>query len=439
MKRIIVMMLIPMMLLGCGRTETSQNGGEAFSTEEAEVSHSAYSISESTALSTDNDADENNADVEDETVMEEIIIPDMDITKKDLPDNEAIAFVEAMKLGYNLGNTFDSYVDGSQMADLSYETAWGNPKTTQEFIKAVHAAGFETIRIPVSWHNHVDEDFNINEEWMERVQEVVDMAINDGMYVIINIHHDNHLEANGFYPDDDHKDQSLEYVEKIWSQIADRFKEYDDKLIFEALNEPRLVGHDNEWWIDETNSDCISAIAIINELNQKFVDVVRASGGQNASRYLMCPGYCASPEGVLNEGFVIPTDTEENKIILSIHAYRPYSFALESPGTDTFDLNSSESVSEVDSFMSSIYNKYVSKGIPVVIGECGCVDKNGNLRDRVNWAAFYTATAKSYGLTQCMWDNGQFSGDGELFGLFNRTDNTVVFPDIINALVKYSE
>ncbi len=351
-----------------------------------------------------------------------------------IPDNEAIDFVQNLKIGYNLGNTFDSYSEKKTVAEPEMETLWGNPETTREFIVALHESGFETIRIPVSWHNHVDEDLNINEEWLSRVQEVVDYAYEEGMYVILNIHHDNHLEANGFYPDKDHEEQSLNYIEKIWTQLSDRFKDYDEKLIFESLNEPRLVGHTNEWWIDMNSQDCLDAISIINEMNQKFVDVVRASGGYNSERYLLCPGYCASPKGILNDNFVIPTDTVENRIILSVHSYLPHSFALESDGTDSFNPESYVDTKDINDYFEKIYNKYISQGIPVIIGECGCVDKD-NLEARVDWADYFSAKAKEYGMTFCWWDNGLFSGDGEKFGLMNRETGEVVFPEILEAML----
>lgn len=393
----------------------------------------------SSAVSSSAEAGSNSEAKEDGDMATEIVIPEIDITQNELPDNEAIQFVQDMKLGFNLGNTFDAYSDTSTGDDLEMETIWGNPETSKEFIQAVHANGFDTIRIPVSWHNHVDEDYNINEAWLSRVQEVVDYAIDDGMYVIINIHHDNHEEANCFYPDEEHKEQSLTYVEKIWTQLSERFKDYDNKLIFESLNEPRLIGHANEWWIDANNEDCKEAISVINELNQKFVDVVRSSGGNNADRYLMCPGYCASPDGALNDGFVLPTDTADNKIIISVHAYTPYSFALEMPGVDTFDADSYVSTKDIDNFMDKLYDKYISQGIPVLIGEAGCMNKNNNVQARVKWAAYYTAKARSCGLTFLWWDNGAFAGNGELFGLMRRSDGTVVYQDILDAMLKYCE
>jgi len=445
-KIVSVVLAMSMVLAGCASekgtdatdagTQQSMSDDSSKESSETEASNAAVEGESKNAEDASNAADSDSTEAKEEDGMStEIVYPEIDLTAKDLPDNEAIAFIQDMKLGYNLGNTFDSYVDSGVSDDLTIETAWGNPKVTKEFISAVHENGFETIRIPVSWHNHVDDDLNINQAWLDRVQEVVDYAVEEGMFVIVDIHHDNHPEAEGLYPDAEHKQQSLEYIEKIWTQVADRFKDYDEKLIFEGMNEPRLVGHNNEWWIDPNNEDCQEAIAIINELNQKFVDVVRASGGNNAERYLMCPGYCASPDGVLNDGFVIPTDSADNKIILSIHAYTPYNFALESPGIDNFIASSYTSTKDIDYFMDKIYSKYVSQGVPVLIGEGGCVDKNGNLQSRVDWASYYTAKARSCGLTFVWWDNGQFSGNGELFGLLDRKSGEVKYPEIMKAML----
>ncbi|WP_027216176.1 glycoside hydrolase family 5 protein [Butyrivibrio fibrisolvens] len=459
MKKKVVSVLLALLLVGCGVSgNDSGNGSVDDKADSGEVTNvsagadaseagdnadnnagSTDDTSESLTGDTNADASTLDSDKEAQEMATEIVIPELDIAQKEIPDNDGLKFVQDMKLGYNIGNTFDAFVDNGVKDDLTIETAWGNDKVTREYVKAIHDNGFNTVRIPISWHNHVDENLQINEEWLDRVQEVVDYAIEEDMYVIINIHHDNHLEANGFYPDEDHKEQSLKYVESIWTQVADRFKDYDDKLVFEALNEPRLVGHTNEWWIDPNNEDCKEAIAIINELNQKFVDIVRASGSNNENRYLMCPGYCASPDGVLNDGFVIPTDSADNKIILSIHAYTPYSFALESPGIDNFDASSYDSRKDIDYFMDKIYTKYISQGIPVLIGECGAVDKNGNLQDRVDWAAYYTAKARSCGLTVTIWDNGAFTGNGELFGFINREDGTLAYPEVMEAMLKYCE
>jgi endoglucanase len=369
-------------------------------------------------------------------------IPDISIEKKTVPDTDSMRFVKDLKIGVSLGNTFDAYKDSGLSDEMKTETAWVSVKTSQSMIKAFHEAGFETIRIPVSWHNHVDKEYNISEKWMSRVQQVVDWAIEEGMYVILNIHHDNHPEANGFYPDNAHREQSVSYIKAIWSQLAERYKDYDEHLIFESMNEPRLVGHEHEWWIPTWSDDVKESILCINELNQLFVDTVRAAGGFNAKRYLMCPGYDASPEGALHREFVLPTDTPEledaNRIIVSVHAYTPYDFALNLSGTSYFSSQKQSSTRDIDSFMDRLYTRYVEKGIPVVIGEFGALDKK-NLEERVDYAAYYIASAKARGMTAMWWDNNSFSGNGENFGLLYRTGGYIVYEDIVNALMKYAE
>ncbi|MBR5369064.1 MAG: glycoside hydrolase family 5 protein [Lachnospiraceae bacterium] len=378
----------------------------------------------------------------DTSTTPKISIPELSIEKKAVPDTDSLRFVKALKIGVSLGNTFDAYKDNGLSDEMKTETAWVSVKTSQSIIKAFHEAGFETIRIPVSWHNHVDKEYNISEKWMSRVQQVVDWAIEEGMYVILNIHHDNHPEANGFYPDNAHREQSVSYIKAIWSQLAERYKDYDEHLIFESMNEPRLVGHEHEWWIPTWSDDVKESILCINELNQLFVDTVRAAGGFNATRYLMCPGYDASPEGALHHEFVLPKDTPElegaNRIVVSVHAYTPYDFALNLSGTSYFSSQKQSSTRDIDSFMDRLYTRYVEKGIPVVIGEFGALDKK-NLEERVDYAAYYIASAKARGMTAMWWDNNSFSGNGENFGLLYRTGGYIVYEDIVKALMKYAE
>ena len=359
-----------------------------------------------------------------------------------VPDTEPFAFVREMKIIWNLGNTFDAYSDQPLANELDTETYWHGVRTTEQTIKNIHAEGFETVRIPVSWHNHfTDDDYTISEEWLARVQEVVDYAINDGMHVILNIHHDNHEEFGCFYPDSEHLDQSVHYIERIWSQLSERFADYDEKLIFEGMNEPRLVGHTNEWWIDEASEDCKDAIECINVLNQTFVDTVRAGGGQNETRYLMCPGYCASLDGVTNEGFRIPEDPKgpEGHIMLEVHAYTPYAFALEDNNKGSFDSANSEDVKDIDATMNKLYMSFVSKGVPVVVDEFGARDKKGNYQDRVDYATYLVASARARGITCGWWDNGALAGSGEIFAIYDRRQEKVAYPAIIAGLMKYAE
>ena len=359
-----------------------------------------------------------------------------------IPENDAMAFVQDMKVGWNLGNAFDA-TNCTWLSDpLDYESAWCGAKTTQALIRELHDAGFNTIRIPVSWHNHVDGNYNIDSKWMDRVEEVVGWAYDEGMYVIINIHHDN--EDAFEYPSYDKLDQSKKYVTRIWEQIADRFADYDEHLIYESMNEPRQVGTDHEWWINDKNSEVAKeCFDCVNQLNQTIVDTIRANGkGYNGSRYIMVPGYCANPEFELISDFVIPDDskaTAENRIIISVHAYTPYSFALDQSGTKDFDIATQKGTADINSFMKRLYDKFVHQGIPVVIGEYGALEKGGNDEARKQFAAYYVAMARHYGLTTVWWDNNAHNASGECFQIIDRASVTWTYPEIRDQILYYSE
>jgi len=364
-------------------------------------------------------------------------IPEVTVDKFQIPDSEGTRFVKELKLGWNLGNTFDAtnVTSISPENELNYEKAWCGQITTIENIAAIKAAGFETIRIPVSWHNHVDENNQISEKWMARVKEVVDWARACDMYVILNTHHDN--EEAVYYPDSDHMEQSKAFLTAVWSQIAETFKDYDEHLILESLNEPRLVGTNVEWWLDQNNAQCVDSANCINELNQLFVDTVRKAGGGNETRWLMCPGYAAAPESALYDGFKVPEDPA-NRIIVSVHAYRPYNFALNKTGTKEWSLDNGTDTGEITKFMDLLYGKFILKGVPVVIGEFGAMNKD-NLQERIDFSVYYTAAARAHGISCVWWDNNAFSGSGENFGLLYRNGSTFPNPEIVQALVKGSE
>lgn len=429
----IFILLISLALTGCsneGKKEASSSVTQKLEPTKAPVITVAPTVGAAT---------------EDDSSTASIIIPDINLEKQTLPDNDALKFVAAMKIGWNLGNTFDAVIDNPDFEDeLQYESAWCGVKTSKEMIDELKAAGFNTVRIPVSWHNHVSgSDFKISDAWMQRVKEVVDYAMNDDMYVIINIHHD--ISPDYYYPSSDYLKSSTTYVKSIWKQIAVEFGDYDNHLIFESINEPRLVGTENEWWLDLNKDTCKDAVECINQLNQTFVDTVRATKGSNETRYLMVPGYTASPDNALIDTFKLPTDlkSNDNKIIVSVHAYTPYNFALqginEGGNVSEWNVDNVNSTKDIDSFMGRLYNKFTSKGIPVVIGEFGARDKNGNLQSRVEYATYYIKSAKTRGITCCWWDNNAFSGNGENFGLLDRKTLIWVYPDILNGLMKYSE
>lgn len=377
--------------------------------------------------------------------VEEVTLDTAEVIKvsvkhRELPESEALEFVKAMGAGFNLGNTFDSTSGADNRDKLSYETAWGNPKTTKENIQGLKAAGFQTIRIPVSWHNHVDEEFNIDVEWMDRVEEVVKWALDEDMYVILNIHHDN--EKNYMYPSYERLSNSLDYVTKVWSQIAERFGNYDEHLVFETLNEPRLKDTPYEWSISTSSPEGKEALDCVNQLNQAAVDAIRNTPGEyNRSRFISVPGYCASPDYISSDYFKIPEDSMaegENRILVTVHAYRPYGFALSSNKSEITDKFSPVTAgNELSALFMKLYLDYIKNGTGVIIDEFGAVNRNGNTQARANYAAYFTANARSFGMSVCWWDNGCFSGSGELFGIYKRSNNTMPYPEIVKQLVYY--
>ena len=365
-----------------------------------------------------------------------VAVPRLDVERYEIPDNDAMRFLKAMGVGWNLGNTFDAIrqSQGKLFNEMSLETSWCGVKTSEAMLDALKDAGFTSIRIPVSWHDHVrGKDHQVSERWMARVQEVVDWAYSRGFYVILNIHHD----EEQFLPSSEHYEASAHYMECVWQQIAQRFCDYGERLIFESMNEPRLLNSPYEWNFKAVSRTCRDAADCINRLNQLFVDTVRATGGNNAERYLMVPAYAANPDNAVNRYFSLPSDSAENRIIVSAHAYTPYAFALQiKGGTKTFDLNKPAQRNEILRFMNSLYNQYVKNGVPVVIGEYGALNKD-NLQDRVDFTAFYVASASARNIPCLWWDNNAYSGDGENFGLLKRIDCTYAYPEILEAIMTY--
>ncbi len=366
-----------------------------------------------------------------------------------LKNSDTEAILEDMGLGWNLGNSLDA-TGGS---GLDTETSWSNPKTTQALIDKVKSLGFNTVRVPVSWGKHVSGDnYTIDSAWLARVKEVVDYCYKNDMYVILNIHHDTKSSASasgaGYYPRSSAYSSSEKFVTSVWSQAAEYFKDYDYHLIFETLNEPRLIGTGYEWWFNKWSipSEVKDAIDCINKLNQKAVDTIRDTGSNNRGRLIMCPGYDASIDGATVSGFKLPTDISGNKnrIAISVHAYSPYNFAMN-VGSGSTSTYTSSIKNELQDLFSTLKSNFRDKGIPVVIGEFGSTDKN-NTAERVKWATDYTALAKKNNIPCLLWDNNAFAVyngssivlNSEYHGYINRKGNTVTSPakDVIEALMK---
>jgi endoglucanase len=315
-----------------------------------------------------------------------------------------------MGTGWNLGNTLDA---------TGGETSWGNPLTTQAMIDKVKAQGFKTIRIPTTWGPHVggSPNYTIDGNWLNRVETVCNYAFANGMYVILNTHH----EGDWCKPTYAQESAVKAKVVAIWTQIANRFKNYGDYLIFETLNEPRLEGSVEEW-----SGGTAEGRDVVNRLNKAALDAIRATGGNNASRFIMCPPYAAAGIGIAAEAFVVPNN--DSRVIVSVHNYSPYNLALEEPGTSTFG---SSDKSVIDSEMLSYYNRWIGAGRAVVIGEWGTINKE-NTSARASHATYFVQVAKSRQLPVVLWDNGSYGQYG--MAQLNRTGLSWYYPDIVNAI-----
>jgi len=345
-------------------------------------------------------------------------------------DISAAELVAKIKIGWNLGNTLDAHKgDGSSFpSDVAgMETYWSNPVTTKAMITKLKSEGFNGIRIPVTWYKVTGAapNYTIRADWMARVKAVVDYAVDNDMYILLNTHHDEEI----FKFTNAGKTASLNAFTKIWAQIADTFKDYDEKLIFEGLNEPRTKGTDWEW-----NGGNPEERANLNDHYQAFVDTVRASGGNNGKRILMVNTHAASASPAAVNGLIIPTDpgNTKNKIIVSIHAYSPFEFAHQY-GTDdavaTWSKDNPTDVSGVTGAIDPAYNKFVVNGIPVIIGEFGSREEKAATY-RAEWSEFYTKYARNKGIPCFLWD------DNGWFKLFNRSNLTFYVPSVLAALMK---
>ena len=333
-----------------------------------------------------------------------------------LPDNEAVKFVDGLGTIWNLGNAFDAS-DCTWLSDeMEYESAWCKAKTTEKLIKEIKSMGFDTIRIPVSWHNHVDSNYEISEKWMDRVEEVVDWSLDAGLYVILNVHHD--IDKNYYYPDSDHYKVSEKYMTAVWEQIADEFDDVDNRLIFELSNEPRLKGTNVEWWFQVNNppADVIDAVECINKINQASLDVIRKEGGKNKDRYILVGGYDTSVDGVTVKGFELPKDTVKNRLIVDFHLYTK-SKATYKWAVDT------------------IYDEFVSKGIPAILSEYNLDPGPNKYND--NSAAYlsdWVAYARENGISCAIWDNNDVA-----YKLIDRAGVKWTQEAIAKAIVKAGE
>ena len=354
--------------------------------------------------------------------------------------------VEAMGPGWNLGNQLESVTD-----NVPEETNWGNPVITEKLIQSVKAAGFKSIRIPVSYFAKIDDDkdYTIDSKWLDRVQEVVNYCIKNDLYAVINIHGDGYNTIDGGWLLCNGKNQTeiKKKYKKVWKQIAERFKNYDEHLLFESMNEE----FDGSY--SEPNKEYYQNI---NDYNQIFVDTVRKTGENNTKRWLIIPGWNTNIDYTAGDyGFKLPTDQyrdksidkEEQRIMISVHYYSPWDFCGGENGVITQWGNEADDPSKTSTTCDETYMKnqlnlmkttFADKGYPVFIGEYGSIDKTSYDSENEYYRAYFARKlcqlSRKNGCIPMYWDNGYNGVHG--FGLFDRTTCEITQPVIIDAIME---
>ena len=369
--------------------------------------------------------------------------------KKDITSFEDLnqsQIVEAMGPGWNLGNQLESVTD-----NVPEETNWGNPVITEKLIQSVKAAGFKSIRIPVSYFAKIDDDkdYTIDSKWLDRVQEVVNYCIKNDLYAVINIHGDGYNTIDGGWLLCNGKNQTeiKKKYKKVWKQIAERFKNYDEHLLFESMNEE----FDGSY--SEPNKEYYQNI---NDYNQIFVDTVRKTGDNNTKRWLIIPGWNTNIDYTAGDyGFKLPTDQyrdksidkEEQRIMISVHYYSPWDFCGGENCVITQWGNEADDPSKTSTTCDETYMKnqlnlmkttFADKGYPVFIGEYGSINKTSYDSENEYYRAYFARKlcqlSRKNGCIPMYWDNGYNGVHG--FGLFDRTTCEITQPVIIDAIME---
>lgn len=365
--------------------------------------------------------------------------------------------VEAMGSGWNLGNTLEANSNGTPS-----ETVWGNPQASSALMKLIKNSGFNTIRIPVSYLSKIGSapDYKIDAVWLSRVKEVVDMALAEDLYVITNIHGDGYHGVTGGWLLCDAQNQTeiKAKFKAVWQQIATTFKDYDEHLIFESMNE--VFDGTYEWQNPGVPYPNAGYYQNINDYNQIFVETVRPISLNNAKRWLLIPGWNTDIDLTSEaKGFKIPEDkyvdrsTSGKRLMISVHYYAPWDLCGDDTdegvtrwGDEAWRQNSSKCTTygqgaNSESTMSGQFDKlkswFTSQGYPVVVGEYGTVDKTSYDAENSKYTAYWTKTlcenARRVGAVPVLWDNGHLS-TAKGFATINRATNTVGRTYIVDAI-----
>lgn len=409
----------------------------------------------------------------------------------------AVNLVDEMGIGWNLANTFEahsfSWQEDPRLQGMEAEFHWEGAETTAKLLQFAFDQGYKSIRIPVTWYCHIiDDNYTIDPDWMARVKQVVDMAIKIGYYVILNEHHSVHGDhtteytvqedgmkkfasramnrplrrGDGYLVCGEEADiaESKRFLSAVWTQIAVAFNSsYDEHLIFETMNEPRNARDDHkpdpkgrtdhEWepglkmpwykedgvtiggyWCDATNcAECIREYEVLNEYNQTCLDAIRATGGNNASRFVIIPSLCTGQKTVVDEKFKLPKDSAADKIILSVHSY-PFGSSLEGTNKTEYTDAMKEATRTT---IQTLYDTFVTKGLPVVYGETGAVRKKVPLSERKKWISFFVGEARRHKMSVLYWDSGD-DKDGSMAEI-DRYNCVLYEPEFVSAMMSAAE
>lgn len=326
-------------------------------------------------------------------------------------DMSSADLVAEMGIGWNLGNSLDT--------KDSDKTAWGNPLPSQAIIDKVFDMGFRTLRIPVTWNWDMQSTapYTINADYLEQVQKTVNYGISKGMHVLINVHHD----EDWLRPTNADAPTATPRLAGLWTQIANRFEPYGDKLIFETLNETRLLNSPEEW-----SGGTAEGRSVLNDFHEAAVNAIRATGGNNAERHLMVSTYAASTLPVAMDALVVPNNDE--RIIISLHSYFPWQFSGEEVGTPNWGTDQEKA--DLEAEFDYIQDKWVTQeGRAVILGEWGARDRS-NLSDREEYVSFYVEKSMERGFLPIVWD------DGGNFRLLDRENLEWYFPSLADKIVE---
>lgn len=312
-------------------------------------------------------------------------------------------FVTEMGSGINLGNTFEScgaWIDSESVTN--FETGWGSPVVTKELIQGYKNEGFGALRVPVAWSNMMLENYQIHPDYLARVKEVVEWALEADLAVILNIHWDSGWWEN--FPTD--KENCMEKYTSIWTQLCDAFGEYGDKLMFESLNEE--AGWSSIWdRYSGTEEQKAESYALVNEINQTFVDLVRASGGNNAERHLLIAGYTTDVALTCDPLYKMPEDPA-GKCAVSVHYYTPATYCILKQDADWGKAKkawgSPRDYGELETNMDLLYDTFVSKGVPVIIGEFGVETANKEADNVKLFLSAVSTEARERDMCPVLWD-----------------------------------